>query len=88
LGGKLLSLPAFFSGGRVAAQTAISEGAERLFLVKTPHNLHQVRHKERTVEELRARLLPGYNVEGEIFGANDAGEGGVVAAIEPTGPST
>jgi hypothetical protein len=27
------------------------------------------------------------SIEGEVFGANDAGEGGVVAAIEPTGPS-
>jgi hypothetical protein len=59
----------------------------RLFLVNTPHHLHQVRHKARTVEVLRSRLLPGYTIEGEIFGANDAGEGGVVAAIEPTGPS-
>jgi hypothetical protein len=69
------------------AAVPIAEGAERLFLVNTPHNLHQVRHKARTIELLWSRLLPGYNIEGEIFGANDAGEGGVVAAIEPTGPS-
>jgi hypothetical protein len=68
------------------AAVPVTEGAERLFLVKTPHG-GQVRHKARTIEELRARLLPGYTVHGEIFGANDAGEGGVVAAIEPTGPS-
>jgi hypothetical protein len=72
---------------RAKAAVPIAEGAERLFLVNTPRNLHQVRHKARTIEELRARLLPGYNIEGEIFGANDAGEGGVVAAIEPTVPS-
>jgi hypothetical protein len=72
---------------RAKAAVPITEGAERLFLVKTPHNLHQVRHKARTVEELRSRLLPGYTIHGEIFGADDAGAGGVVAAIEPTGPS-
>jgi hypothetical protein len=72
---------------RSKAAVPIAEGAERLFLVNTPHNLHQVRHKARTIESLRSRLLPGYTIEGEIFGANDAGEGGVVAAIEPTGPS-
>jgi hypothetical protein len=69
------------------AAVPIAEGAERLFLVNTPHHLHQVRHKAPTAEALRARLLPGYTVEGEIFGANDAGEGGVVAAIDPKGPS-
>jgi hypothetical protein len=69
------------------AAVPIEEGAERLFLVNTPHHLHQVRHKAPTAEALRARLLPGYTVEGEIFGANDAGEGGVVAAIDPKGPS-
>jgi septal ring factor EnvC (AmiA/AmiB activator) len=69
------------------AAVPIAEGAERLFLVNTPHHLHQVRHKARTIEELRSRLLPGYTVEGQIFGANDAGEGGVVAAIDPKGPS-
>jgi hypothetical protein len=69
------------------AAVPIAEGAERLFLVNTPHHLHQVRHKACTIEALRSRLLPGYTIEGEIFGANDAGEGGVVAAIEPTGPS-
>jgi hypothetical protein len=69
------------------AAVPIAEGAERLFLVNTPHHLHQVRHKACSVESLRARLLPGYTVEGEIFGANDAGEGGVVAAIDPKGPS-
>jgi hypothetical protein len=71
---------------RAKAAVPVTEGAERLFLVKTPHG-GQVRHKARTVEELRSRLLPGYTIHGEIFGANDAGEGGVVAAIEPTGPS-
>jgi hypothetical protein len=69
------------------AAVPIAEGAERLFLVNTPHHLHQVRHKACTIESLRSRLLPGYTIEGEIFGANDAGEGGVVAAIEPTGPT-
>jgi hypothetical protein len=69
------------------AAVPIAEGAERLFLVNTPHQLHQVRHKARTIEELRARLLPGYTIAGEIFGSNDDGTGGVVAAIEPTGPS-
>jgi hypothetical protein len=73
---------------RAKAGVPIAENpADRLFLVSTPHNLHHVRHKARTIEALRARLLPGYNVQGEIFGANDAGEGGVVAAISPTGPS-
>jgi hypothetical protein len=69
------------------AAAPIEEAAERLFLVNTPHHLHQVRHKASSVEALRTRLLPGYTVEGEIFGATDAGEGGVVAAIEPKGPS-
>jgi hypothetical protein len=69
------------------AAVPIAEGAERLFLVNTPHHLHQVRHKAHSVESLRSRLLPGYTIQGEIFGANDAGEGGVVAAIEPKGPS-
>jgi hypothetical protein len=72
---------------RAKATVPVAEGAERLFLVNTPHHLHQVRHKACTVESLRSRLLPGYTIEGEIFGANDDGEGGVVAAIEPTGPS-
>ncbi len=72
---------------RAKAAVPIAEGAEKLFLVNTPRNLHQVRHKARTIKSLRSRLLPGYTIEGEIFGANDAGEGGVVAAIEPTGPS-
>jgi hypothetical protein len=72
---------------RAHATVPIAEGAERLFLVNTPHNLHQVRHKARTIEALRSRLLPGYAIAGEVFGANDAGEGGVVAAIEPSGPS-
>jgi hypothetical protein len=72
---------------RAHAAVPVAEGAERLFLVNTPHNLHQVRHKARTIESLRSRLLPGYTIAGEIFGANDAGEGGVVAAISPTGPS-
>jgi hypothetical protein len=72
---------------RAHAVVPIADGAERLFLVATPHKLHHVRHKARNIEALRARLLPGYVVEGEIFGANDAGEGGVVAAIEPSGPS-
>jgi hypothetical protein len=71
---------------RAKATVPVAEGAERLFLVNTPHHLHQVRHKAGTVESLRSRLLPGYTIEGEIFGANDDGEGGVVAAIEPTGP--
>jgi hypothetical protein len=74
-------------GARARAAVPIEEGAERLFLVNTPHHLHQVRHKAANVESLRSRLLPGYTIEGEIFGANDAGEGGVVAAIEPKGPS-
>jgi hypothetical protein len=68
-----------------AAAAMASEGAERLFLVT--HHLHQVRHKASSIEALRSRLLPGYTVEGEIFGANDVGEGGVVAAIDPKGPS-
>jgi hypothetical protein len=72
---------------RAKAAVPIAEGAERLFLVNTPHHLHQVRHKACSIEALRSRLLPGYTIQGEIFGANDAGEGGVVAAIEPTGPS-
>jgi hypothetical protein len=72
---------------RAHAAVPIAEGAERLFLVNTPRDHHQVRHKARTLEELRSRLLPGYTIHGEIFGANDAGEGGVVAAIEPKGPS-
>jgi hypothetical protein len=71
---------------RAKAAVPITEGAERLFLVNTPRD-HKVRHKAPTVEALRARLLPGYTIAGEIFGADDAGAGGVVAAIEPTGPS-
>jgi hypothetical protein len=73
--------------GRARAAVPIAEGGERLFQVSTPHNLHYVRHKASSVEVLRARLLPGYTIHGEIFGANDAGEGGVVAAIEPKCPS-
>jgi hypothetical protein len=73
--------------GRAKAAAPIAEGGERLFEVSTPHNLNRVRHKAHSVESLRSRLLPGYTVEGEIFGSNDAGEGGVVAAIEPKGPS-
>jgi hypothetical protein len=57
---------------RFKAAVPVAEGAERLFLVNTPHHLHQVRHKARTVESLRSRLLPGYTIEDEIFGANDA----------------
>jgi hypothetical protein len=72
---------------RAKAAVPITEVAERLFLVNTPHHLHQVRHKASSIESLRSRLLPGYTIQGEIFGANDAGEGGVVAAIEPKGPS-
>jgi hypothetical protein len=72
---------------RAKAAVPIAEGAERLFLVNTPHHLHQVRHRAPSIEALRSRLLPGYTIEGEIFGANDDGSGGVVAAINPTGPS-
>jgi hypothetical protein len=73
---------------QAAARRAVESdaGGERLFLVKTPNN-GQIRHKARTVESLRSKLLPGYRVAGEIFGADDTGAGGVVAAIEPTGPS-
>jgi hypothetical protein len=53
------------AAGRAKAAVPIAEGAERLFLVNTPHHLHQVRHKAHSVEALRARLLPGYSVEGE-----------------------
>jgi hypothetical protein len=85
---KRTAMAARAEAGRAkAAATIVDEGDERLFLVNTPHHLHQVRHKEHSVESLRSRLLPGYTIEGEIFGANDAGEGGVVAAIEPKGPS-
>jgi hypothetical protein len=38
---------------RSKAAVPVAEGAERLFLVNTPHHLHQVRHKARTVESLR-----------------------------------
>jgi murein L,D-transpeptidase YcbB/YkuD len=37
------------------AAAPIEEGAERLFLVNTPHHLHQVRHKASSVEALRSR---------------------------------
>jgi hypothetical protein len=74
------------AAARAKAAVPIMDGPERLFLVKTPNN-GQVRHKAQSVEQLRARLLAGYSVAGEIFGANDAGAGGVVAAIAPTGPS-
>ena len=74
------------NAARARAPMPAMDGPERLFLVKTPNN-GQIRHKAQSVEQLRARLLPGYTIHGEIFGANDAGAGGVVAAIEPTGPS-
>jgi hypothetical protein len=41
---------------RAHATVPSSEGAERLFLVNTLHNLHQVRHKARTIESLRSRF--------------------------------
>ena len=78
---------AYDASVRANAVVPIAAGPERLFLVNTPHDRRQVRHKARTLEALRSRLLPEYTIEGEIFGANDAGEGGVVAAIEPKGPS-
>jgi hypothetical protein len=74
------------AAARDKAPMPVMDGPERLFLVKTPNN-GQIRHKAQSVEQLRARLLPGYSIHGEIFGANDTGAGGVVAAIEPTGPS-
>jgi hypothetical protein len=74
------------NAARARAPMPATDGPERLFLVKTPRN-GQIRHKAQSVEQLRARLLPGYVVAGQIFGANDDGSGGIVAAIEPTGPS-
>ncbi len=47
----------------------------------------KIRHRAVSIEALRAKLLPGYVVAGEVFGSDDKGAGGVVAAIEPTGPS-
>jgi hypothetical protein len=84
---RIVMTQAHAEAGRAKAAVPIADGAQRLFLVNTPHNLHQVRHQAHSVESLRSRLLPGYTIEGEIFGANDDGSGGVVAAIEPTGPS-
>jgi hypothetical protein len=77
------------AAGAAAAKANGDAGVagDKLFLVNTPHAGHQVRHRAPSIEALRARLLPGYTIAGEIFGANDAGEGGVVAAINPTGPS-
>jgi hypothetical protein len=75
------------NAARAKAAVPVEGEAERLFLVNTPHDLHTVRHKAHTIEELRARLSPGYTIAGEIFGANDDGTGGVVAAIDPKGPS-
>jgi hypothetical protein len=71
---------------QAAAAIPVTDGPERLFLVKTP-NKGQIRHKAKSLGQLTARLLPGYTIAGEIFGADDSGAGGVVAAIEPTGPS-
>jgi hypothetical protein len=86
---KWLAMAESQAAGAAAAKAsgdAVVAG-DKLFLVNTPHAGHQVRHRAPSIEALRARLLAGYTVAGEIFGANDAGEGGVVAAIEPTGPS-
>jgi hypothetical protein len=83
---KWLAMAESQAAGAVAKANGDALLGDRLFLVKTPHG-GQVRHRALSIEALRARLLPGYTIHGEIFGANDAGEGGVVAAIEPTGPS-
>jgi hypothetical protein len=59
---------------------------DRLFEVEAPDG-RVVRHRHESAGALQKALQPGYRVVAEVFGANDAGEGGVVAAIEPTGPS-
>jgi hypothetical protein len=85
---KRVAMAANHAAGAAAAAKANggAVSSDRLFLVKTP-NGGQIRHRAASIEALRSKLIPGYAVHGEIFGANDAGAGGVVAAIEPTGPS-
>jgi hypothetical protein len=84
---KRVAMAANHAAGAAAAKP--NGGAvqgDRLFLVKAPQG-GQIRHRAVSIEALRSRLLPGYTIHGEIFGADDSGAGGVVAAIEPTGPS-
>jgi hypothetical protein len=85
---KRVAMAASHAAGAAAA--AKSNGGEvvgdRLFLVKAPQG-GQLRHRALSIEALRAKLLPEYTIHGEIFGADDKGAGGVVAAIEPAGPS-
>jgi hypothetical protein len=77
-------------GEVVASKKASLDGAavprDKWFLVACPDG-REVRHCHHSIEALRKELQQGYTIKGEIFGSNDAGEGGVVAAIAPAGPS-
>jgi hypothetical protein len=71
---------------RKASADDVAVVRDKLFEVVCPDG-RKVRHRGASQEDVRRRLQIGYTIAGEIFGADDAGEGGVVAAIEPTGPS-
>jgi hypothetical protein len=83
---RLATLQTHAAGAAARKASEDSDGGDRLFLVKTP-NGGQIRHRAVSIEALRSKLLPGYTIHGEIFGANDAGAGGVVSDINPSGPS-
>lgn len=59
---------------------------DRLFEVTTPDG-RIVRHRHASAGALRAALLPGYVVRGEVFGADVDGNGGLVDASGSGTPS-
>ena len=58
-----------------AAQSSTAE-KNRWFSVRTPAG-KTVRHKHSSAAALRASLLPGYELKFEVFGCDDAGDGGI-----------
>jgi len=63
---------------RIAA-AATTVPRDKLFEVRTPDG-RTVRHRHHSSEALRASLLPGYTVAGEVFGADEQGRGGFSVA--------
>jgi hypothetical protein len=52
----------------------------KTFEVRTPDG-RSIRHQAGTVDELKARLSPGYIIFGEGFGCDHNGQGGYVVPI-------
>lgn len=63
-----------------AAKAAASETKEKWFSVRTPDG-RELRHLAHSYASLRSQLLPGYEIEAQIFGCDENGKGGFCAAI-------